>query len=109
MWQELLSRLNPSMADLFIVFMGLMVVGYILIIKKQSRRDLDDARKRHRREINELKDINKDLSYKYSVLNTWVFAADKIGKFNMLKTGNSQGDVMLDWEGVPTLREKVDV
>ena len=48
----------------------------------------------------------KDLKYKYNTLNTWAFAADKHIKLNALKTGNSQGDFMLDWDSVPTLTDK---
>lgn len=43
----------------------------------------------------------KCVKYQYNVLNTWAFAADKLMKLDMLKTGNSQGDVMLDWDSVP--------
>lgn len=42
-----------------------------------------------------------DLYYKYNALNTNVFGLDKHTKYNGFKTGNSQGDFMLDWDGIP--------
>ena len=62
--------------------------------------------------IDVLFEKNKSLDYKYNVINTWVFAADKHIKLNGLKGGNSIGDVMLDWDGVPEqilFAEKKDV
>ena len=43
----------------------------------------------------------KDLTYKYTTLNAWAFGIDGHTKYNRLKTGNSQGDFMLNWDGVP--------
>lgn len=87
MWQQILSKLDPSISDLFIV---LLVVGLFFWVR-------------------DLKIQIKDTRYKYNVLNTWAFAADKMLKLHMLKTGNSQGDFMLDWDSIPTLQEKVNV
>ena len=44
--------------------------------------------------------LNK-LQYNYNALNTIVFSLDKHTKHNGVKTGNSQGDFMLDWDGIP--------
>lgn len=43
----------------------------------------------------------KCLEYKYSVLNSWAFGMDGHTKYNRLKSGNSQGDKELDWDGIP--------
>lgn len=42
-----------------------------------------------------------DLYLKYNTLNTLVFDIDKHTKNNGAKSGNSMGDFMLDWDGVP--------
>ena len=79
-----LIELGATVPDMIIVLMGM---GVLLMVIEQ------------RKHI-------KSLKYKYDVLNTWAFAADKMIKLHMLKAGNSQGDFMLDWDGIPTLRNK---
>lgn len=95
----LLIKLGPTPAVWVVVAMGFAVVVYFSI-------DRHYMKKYHRAEMEALKKQFKDVHYKYTVINTWAFSADKMMKLNMLKTGNSQGDVMLDWDSVPTLNKE---
>ena len=87
MFLDWLASLGATVPDLFIFILGFGVA--LLVLEQRSQ--------------------IKSLRYKYNVLNTWAFAADKMVKLNSLKTGNSQGDFMLDWDSIPTLQEKVNV
>jgi len=95
----LLLDLGATPAVWVVFGMGIAVVFYFGI-------DRHYMKKYHRIEMKALKDQYKDVNYKYNVLNTWAFFADKTLKLNGLKCGNSQGDVMLDWDSVPTLNDR---
>jgi len=91
----LLISLGATPAVWVVFGMGIAVVLYFSIDRMYMK-------KYHRAEMIVLKEQYKDVSYKYGVLTTWAFHADKTLKLNSLKCGNSQGDVMLDWDGVGT-------
>lgn len=78
-----ITEIGPVNAIILMFIMGMGVVLWVISIKKK-----------HDKEI-------KDLIYQRNVINMWAFAADKHMKLNGLKSGNSQGDVMLDWDGIP--------
>lgn len=86
----MMAYLNATPAVVVVCMMGFMFSLYV-IVKFRGQQ------KRNDRLFKELKDV----TYKYNVINTWAFAADKHIKLNGLKCGNSQGDVMLNWDGVP--------
>jgi len=94
-------RIGASDFDLLFVF----IIALALVVLWGVRAH-DVKRFRMLRE-KDLKEV-KQLKYELSVINAWAFAADKQIKLNGLKCGNSQGDKMLDWDGVPTLNDTVN-
>jgi len=78
-----IADIGPTNAIVLMFFMGCGVVLWVMSINRKLTKDI------------------KDLTYQRNVINMWAFAADKHIKLNGLKSGNSQGDVMLDWDGVP--------
>ena len=86
---------TPAVIMIFVMGMGWASFSYFM---------MRQLTKRHEKEKERQKELYDSLKYKYDVINTWAFCADTILKLNKLKCGNSQGDVMLDWDGVPDLQ-----